>query len=147
LHRRAWFAAASLLLLILVSLLQLASAVRSVVPLQWQLSGHDAAFVTSYGALFAIGADRGTVWRVPGGPASNESDGFTITPGGAVVLAAGRGLAAYDGGGLVWTAHLDEEGWFSQPVVGRDGTIYVVDTNWMLYAVRPPQPSRPGGTP
>jgi len=55
--------------------------------------------------------------------------------------------AAVHGGGLVWTAHLNAEGFFSRPVAGRDGTIYVVDTNWMLYAVRPPQPSRPGGTP
>jgi putative pyrroloquinoline-quinone binding quinoprotein len=126
---------------------QMSAFLRDELVWTWQLSGHDAAFVMSYGALFAIGADRGTLWRVPGGPASNESDGFTITPGGAVVLASGRGLAAYDGGGLVWTAHLNDEGWFSQPVVGRDGTIYVVDTNWMLYAVRPPQPSRSGGTP
>lgn len=42
------------------------------------------------------------------------------------------------GGRERWLARLRAD-YFSPPAVDRDGVVYVVGTNWTLYAVRPPK--------
>jgi len=62
-----------------------------------------------------------------------------LATGGYVVAASGRELSAYDRFGTArWTTDLHGDGWFSRPAVGPSGVLYVVDTKWILHAVRPP---------
>ena len=110
----------------------------------WQLDRDGTAFVVSDGALRAVGRDRATRWRVPPGPATPlDRDGFTVTPGGYVVVETGRKLTAFDRiGTACWRADLPSGALYSRPAADAAGIVYVVGTDWMLYAVRPPGPAR-----
>jgi len=104
----------------------------TVAPLVSRNVAHD-------GALRAVAPDLATRWRVPGFPSSIDYGAVAVTPGGYVVAASGRELSAYDRFGTArWTTDLHGDGWFSRPAVGPSGVLYVVDTKWILHAVRPP---------
>ena len=118
---------------------EMASYVRDELLWTWQIGRDGTVFVARDGALRAVAPDLATRWRVPGFPSSIDYGAVAVTPGGYVVAASGRELSAYDRSGTArWTTDLHGDGWFSRPVVGPSGVLYVVDTKWTLYAVRPP---------
>jgi hypothetical protein len=118
---------------------EMASYVRDELLWAWQIGRDGTVFVVHDGALRAVAPDLATRWRVPGFPSSIDYGAVAVTPGGYVVAASGRELSAYDRSGTArWTTGLHGDGWFSRPAVGPSGVLYVVDTKWILYAVRPP---------
>lgn len=93
-----------------------------------------------FGATRAIGPDLGTRWRVVLGE-NRQFPSAPVIARRSVVVVANAGLAGFDLGGTErWAADLHDRGLFSPPAVGRNGVVYVVGTNWILYAVRPPDP-------
>lgn len=91
-----------------------------------------AYFVTAPGSLFAVTLEGQIRWSRPLGGSSRATP--ALSENGAVyVTARGVGLMAWSReGDALWTVPVGGE---SSPVIGRDGTVYVVDD--AVHAVSP----------
>ena len=119
---------------------QMSTYIRDELLWTWQLGRDGTTFFVYDNALIGVGPDLAVRWRVPSTPSlSISQDGFTATDDGDVIVASGHGLTAYNReAGERWTTDLHTDGYLSRPVVGRDGMLYALGSNWILYAVRPP---------